>query len=211
MSSTPKPVTVDVYYDFLCPWAFRGSEWLRDVQNELGHDNLKINWRYFPLEQVNSEGGPDWKLWEQPDDYESRGLGMFRGALAAWNQDQGEKFDKFHQLMFQTRHGEFTVEGRRPDVREVAELAGLDMEQFDRDYADRSLMSRIGEDYEHARASVGVFGVPTLVFENNESAYIKMLPKPEKSEAVNVWNEIYQTIVHRPNVYEIKRPTPPTA
>ena len=31
MSSTHKPVTVDVYYDFLCPWAFRGSEWLRET------------------------------------------------------------------------------------------------------------------------------------------------------------------------------------
>lgn len=209
MTANGKPVSVDVYYDFLCPWAFRGAEWLRDVRDQLGHDNLKINWRYFPLEQVNSENGPEWKLWEQADDYDSRGLGMFRGALAARNQDQGEKFEKFHQIMFQTRHGEFTVNGERPSVRQIAEIAGLDMNRYDRDVADRSLLARIGEDYEYARANLGVFGVPTLVFENDESAYIKILPKPEKNEAVKVWDEVYQTIVGRPNIYEIKRPTSP--
>jgi predicted DsbA family dithiol-disulfide isomerase len=211
VSDVRKPVSIDVYYDFLCPWAFRGAEWLRDVQKQLGPDKLKINWRFFPLEQVNSDGGPDWKLWEQPDDYESRGLGMFKGALAAWNQDQGEKFERFHQLMYQTRHGEFTVDGERPDVRKVAEIAGLDMEKFDRDYADRSLLSRIGEDYNHARDTYGVFGVPTLVFENGEAAYLKILPKPSPEEAVAFWDEISNTIANRPSVYEIKRPTPPTA
>lgn len=211
MSEARKPVSIDVYFDFLCPWAFRGSEWLREVRSQLGDDNLKINWRYFPLEQVNSDQGPEWKLWEQPDDYESRGLGMFRGALAAWNQDQGEKFERFHQLVYQTRHGEFTVDGRRPEVREIAEIAGLDMEKFDRDLADRSLLSRIGDDYEHARNTYGVFGVPTIVFENNEAAYVKILPKPAPEDAVQLWDEISNTIANRPNVYEIKRPTPPTA
>jgi len=205
------PVSVDVYFDFLCPWAFRGSEFLRDVRDQLGQDKLRINWRYFPLEQVNSDNGPDWKLWEQDDDFESRGLGMFRAAVAAWNQDQGEKFEKFHQLIFQTRHGEFTVDGERPDLRQLAEIAGLDMAKYDRDIKDRTLLSRIGEDYEYARAELGVFGVPTLVFENNEAAYIKILPKPEPDEVLKVWDEVHQTIANRPNIYEIKRPTSPKA
>jgi predicted DsbA family dithiol-disulfide isomerase len=211
VSDSAKAVSVDVYFDFLCPWAYRGSEFLRDVRDQLGADKLKINWRYFPLEQVNSDAGPDWKLWEQNDDYESRGLGMFRANLAAWNQDQGEKFEKFHQLMFQTRHGDFTDNGERPEPRRVAELAGLDMEQFDRDVADRSLLGKIGEDYEYARSEIGVFGVPTLVFENNEAAYIKILPKPAADEVLTVWNELHQTIANRPNIYEIKRPTSPKA
>lgn len=211
MSVDRKPVSVDVYYDFLCPWAFRASEWLRQVRELLGPELLRINWRYFPLEQVNSDHGPDWKLWEQPDDFESRGLGMFRGAAAAWNQDQGEAFERFHQLVFQTRHGAYTVNGERPNVRQIAEIAGLDMGKYDRDVADRSLLGRIGEDYEFARSEFGIFGVPTLVFENGESAYIKLLPIPERDEAVQIWDEVYQTIVNRPNIHEIKRPTPPSS
>ena len=209
MSEGRAPVSVDVYFDFLCPWAFRGTEWLRDVRDQIGADKLKINWRYFPLEQVNSDQGPEWKLWEQDEDFESRGLEMFKGALAAWNQDQGDRFERYHQLQFQTRHGEFTVDGERPTPRKIAEIVGLDLARFDKDMTDRSLLSRLGEDYDHAKATVGVFGVPTLVFENNESAYIKILPKPAKEDAVKLWDEIYQTIVNRPAIYEIKRPTPP--
>jgi len=211
MASNGKPVTVDFYYDFLCPWAFRGSEWIREVQAQLGPVKLKVNWRYFPLEQVNSDQGPEWKLWEQPDDFVSRGMEMFRGALAAWNQDQGEKFDQFHQTVFRTRHGEHTIDGERPSVRQIAQSVGLDMETFDRDFADRTLLSRLGEDYEHARETLGVFGVPTLVFENDESAYVKMMPKPPADEVLEVWEDLHKTIAGRPYIYEVKRPTPPTA
>jgi predicted DsbA family dithiol-disulfide isomerase len=211
MTANGKPVEVDFYYDFLCPWAYRASEWIREVQQQLGPDKLKINWRFFPLEQVNSDQDPAWKVWEQPDDFPSRGMEMFRGALAAWNQDQGEKFERFHQLVFQTRHVDYTANGERPTIHQIAEEAGLDMEQFHRDFADRSLLSRIGEDYEHARERLGVFGVPTLVFENDESAYVKMLPKPPAEETLAVWEDLHRTIANRPYIFEVKRPTPPTA
>ena len=211
MTANGKPVAVDFYYDFLCPWAYRASEWIREVQQQLGPDKLKVNWRFFPLEQVNSDQDPAWKVWEQPDDFPSRGMEMFRGALAAWNQDQGEKFERFHQLVFQTRHGDYTVNGERPTIHQIAEEAGLDMEQFHRDFADRSLLSRIGEDYEHARERLGVFGVPTLVFENDESAYVKMLPKPPAEETLAVWEDLHRTIANRPYIFEVKRPTPPTS
>ena len=211
MAALPKPVSVDFYYDFLCPWAYRASEWIRDVQDQLGPDQIQINWRYFPLEQVNSDAGPDWKLWEQPENFSSRGLEMFRGALAAWQQDQDEKFEQFHQLVYRARHGEYTIDDKQPSVRQIAETVGFDMNRFDQDMTDRSLLARIGEDYEYARQQLGVFGVPTLVFENDEAAYIKLLPKPEANEAVQIWDEVSKTIVDRPNIYEIKRPTPPGA
>lgn len=211
MATAAEPVSVDFYYDFLCPWAYRASEWIREAREQLGKDQIKINWRFFPLEQVNSDHGPEWKLWEQPNGHESRGLEMFRGALAAWQQDQGEKFEQFHQLVFRTRHGEHTVEGVRPTVHQIAESLGFDMDRFHKDFEDRTLLSRIGEDYEHAREELGVFGVPTLVFDDDRAAYIKLLPKPELDEAVKVWEEVSTVIADRPLIREIKRPTPPTA
>jgi hypothetical protein len=56
---------------------------------------LTLNWRYFSLEQANNEQGPQWKIWEQPEDCPSRGLRAFWAAEAA--QRQGEAvFDRFH-------------------------------------------------------------------------------------------------------------------
>ncbi len=49
---------------------------------------LTINWKYFSLEQVNSQQEPEWKIWEQPEDYPSRGIHAFRAAEAARQQDK---------------------------------------------------------------------------------------------------------------------------
>ena len=85
------------------------------------------------------------------------------------------------------------------------------MERFHKDFADRSLLSRIGEDYEFAHEQLGVFGVPTLVFEGDQAAYIKLIQKPEQDEAVKVWDEVSTVIADRPLIREIKRPTPPSS
>ena len=199
---------IDVYYDYLCPWAYRGAEFLRDVREQLGSDALKINWRFFPLEQVNSKEGEDLKLWEQPDDYQSRSMEGFRASLAA--QQQGEElFDRFHQLWFRARHGDYRVNGRRPSVVDVAREAGLDVERFEKDLTDRSLLSKIGDDYQVGRKTLGVFGTPTIVFEGGEAAYLKLNPKPSGDEVIATWNDLVETVVDRPFIHEIKRPVPP--
>ncbi|MDP9472752.1 MAG: hypothetical protein M3Q71_19155, partial [Chloroflexota bacterium] len=64
------------------------------MREQLG-DRLQVNWRYFPLEQVNSAEGPEWKLWEQPDSHRSRGRVAFQAAIAARNQGD-EAFERFH-------------------------------------------------------------------------------------------------------------------
>lgn len=209
MTDDQQRYELDVYFDFVCPFAYQGSRWLREVRDQLGPARLKINWRYFPLEQVNSTGGEDWKYWEQADDYESRSMEGFRGALAA-RQQGDELFEAFHQQWFRARHGDLRINGKRPSVETVAESVGLDMERFRADAADRSLLAKIGEDYEHGRNVVGVFGVPTLVFSGGEAAYVKVRPKPPTEDALTVWQEVTAPVLNRPYLTEIKRPTPPT-
>ena len=208
MAEAADRLEIDVYFDYLCPWAYRGAEFLRDVREQVGDDTLKINWRFFPLEQVNSQEGEGWKLWEQPDDYQSRGLEGFRASVAARQQGE-ELFDRFHQLWFQARHGGFRLNGRRPSIVDVAREAGLNIERFEKDLADRSLLSKIGEDYELGRETYGVFGTPTIIFPGGEAAYLKLNPTPAGDEVVSTWNDLVETVVNRPFIHEIKRPVPP--
>ncbi len=141
------PLVVEVYYDYLCPYVYAGAFWARDVKTALG-DDIEFVWRSFPLEQVNSPEGPEWKLWEQPDDYVSRGLNAFRGAEAAKLQGP-DHFANFHFALLEARHVDDKNIGRKDVVIETAGKAGLDVDAFTKALDDRSLMANIGKDYEN--------------------------------------------------------------
>lgn len=198
------PIEFDIYYDYLCPNAHAVTVWIRQLQQQLG-DRLTVNWRYFPLEQANSKHDPDWKLWEQPADYQSPGLNAFHAAIAASNQGK-EAFERFHYALIDARHITGRNVSRRPTLRTLAEQAGLDLAQFDRDMEDRSLLQRLAVDYEAARHEHGIFGTPTLVFPSGEAVYLKMSPAPPAKDAVAVLDEILRIARRRPYITEIKRP-----
>lgn len=202
-----KPLVVEVYYDYLCPYVYAGALWTRDVKTALG-DEIEFIWRSFPLEQVNSGEGPEWKLWEQADDYVSRGLYAFRGAEAAKLQGP-DHFINYHFSILDARHVEDKNIGRKNVVIEAARTAGLDVDAFETALTDRALLANIGKDYEKAHCEYGVFGTPTFVFPGGEAAYMKMRPKAPDEDAVAVWNDFVATVVDRPYVHEIKRPYKP--
>lgn len=201
------PLVVEVYYDYVCPYVYAGALWVRDVKTALG-DEIEFVWRSFPLEQVNSAEGPEWKVWEQADNYVSRGFYALRGAEAAKLQGP-DHFINYHYSILEARHVEDQNIGRKNVVIDAARTAGLDMDAFERALADRSLLGNIGNDYETARAQHGVFGTPTFVFPGGEAAYMKMRPKAPEEDAVTVWNDFVATVVGRPYVHEIKRPYKP--
>jgi len=177
------------------------------VRRELG-DRLRVTWRYFPLEQVNSAEGPDWKLWEQPNSHRSRGRPAFQAAIAAKRQGN-DAFERFHLALLKARHEEGKDHGRRQVLLAVADQAGLDRERFEQDLADRTLLPLIGEDYVAGRTTLGVFGTPTFVFANGEASYLRLLPPPPPEETMAVFEEFVRIGRDRPYLLEVKRPPRP--
>ena len=194
----------DVYFDYGCPYVNGAAIWLRDVKRSLG-DRMDITWRFFPLEQINSANGPEWKLWEQPDGFRSKGLPAFRGALAA-RQQGADAFERYHYAMLGLRHDEGKDHGKRSTVLEAAKRGELDLDRFERDIADRSLLSEIGADYARGRDEHGAFGTPTIVFPDGTASYLRMLPSAPVDEAVDFFHEFVRTARLRPYLHEIKRP-----
>lgn len=178
------------------------------MRERLG-DRLKVRWRFFPLEQVNSVEGPEWQLWEQPDSHRSRGRPAFQAAIAARNQGAAA-FDRFHLALLCARHEQNQDHWKRNTLLAAAKEADLDLERFEREMTDRSQLATIGEDYTEARDVHGVFGTPTFVFPNGASGYIKMLPPAPSDEALPIFEEFVRTIRDRPYISEIKRPTKPS-
>ncbi|MDP9364785.1 MAG: DsbA family protein [Chloroflexota bacterium] len=178
------------------------------MREEIG-DQLRVNWRYFPLEQVNSDKGPDWKLWEQPDSHRSRGRPAFQAAIAARRQGD-EAFDRFHIALLLAKHEDGKDHGRRQTLLDVARSVDLDLERFERDLSDRSGLPLIGADYEEARDRYGVFGTPTFLFPNGEATYLKLKPVPPEAETMALFEDFVRAGRDRPYLLEVKRPQRPT-
>lgn len=201
-------VTVDVYFDFACPYVHSAAAWLREVNRQLGDDRIEVTWKFFPLEQVNAPADADMAIWDLPPDRRSRGRDSFHAAAAARRQGP-EAFERFHEALLKLKHEEGQDHGLRSTLNGAASQAHLDLTRFAADLEDRELLNEIEGDYVAGREGHGVFGTPTFVFPNGGSAYLQILPPPPPEEAVAVWFDFMRDVRDRPYLREIKRPRRP--
>ena len=182
--------------------------WLDRVSKAYG-GGLDVSWKSFQLEQVNSKEGPEWKVWEQPNADRARSLVAARAGIAASRQGR-DALNSFHLALLVARHG---GEGRislneEEPITEVAAKSGLDVGQLKEDMRDPSLLNEIARDHTEAVESHGVFGTPTFVFENGNSAYLKTFVPPEQ-DSVAFFEHFVALVSDRPYLGELKRPQPP--
>ena len=182
--------------------------WLDRVKKDYG-DALEISWKNFQLEQINSKEGPEWKVWEQPDEHERRSLVAAMAGEAAKRQG-ADAFGRFHLALLTARHG---GEGRLPlneeePIVRIAEKAGLDADRFRQDLRDRSLIDIIARDHTEAAETHGVFGTPTFVFETGNAAYLKTFIPPEE-DSVAFFEHFVSLTSDMSFIGELKRPQPP--
>ncbi len=181
--------------------------WLDRVKQVYG-ENLDITWKNFSLEQVNSKEGPEWKVWEQGEATERRSLLSQMAAEAARRQGP-ELYEKFHLALLTARHGgdgRIALNEEEPLV-ELAKEVGLDVGRFQEDLKDRDLAAIIGRDHSSAEEE-GIFGTPTFLFGEGNSAYLKTFIPPE-NDSVAAFEHFIAVMGHRSYIGEIKRPQPP--
>ncbi len=182
--------------------------WLQSVKEEIG-SRLTIKWRYFSLEQVNSQKGPQWKIWEQPEGYPSRGLRAFWAAEAACQQGE-VAFDSFHIALLKARHEQRRDIADTNALIEVAESVGLEMTRFQKDLSDRQLLAKLAKDHTFAVETLGIFGTPTLVFPERQAIFLKMSQPPSPEESLPTFIELRPLVEGRQYIQEIKRPQRPS-
>ena len=168
---------------------------------------LTINWRYFSLEQANSQQGPQWKIWEQPEDYPSRGLRAFWAAEAARRQGEAA-FSSFHIALLRARHEQRQDIADMNTLIQVAESVNLKMTRFQKDLSNRQLLAKLAKDHTFAVETLGVFGTPTLVFPGRQAIFLKMSP-PSPEECLAIFTELRHLAERRRYIQEIKRPQRP--
>ena len=182
--------------------------WLDRVRQAYG-DRLDITWKHFSLEQVNSEKGPEWKVWEQSDVATANSL-LSQIALEAAKCQGAVAFDRYHLALLIARHGGDgrIALNRMEPLLDVAREAGLDAARLREDMDDTALAEKVGRDHVEAAAEHGVFGTPTFVFESGNAAYLKTFIPPE-GDAVEFFEHFVAMTAHSSYFGEIKRPQPP--
>lgn len=199
------PEVVTVYYDYVCPFAWRGAELAEQVASAL---ELTFVWRHFSLYQNNYQGTDGWQLWNQKlsfDDHSGdKGLLPFMASCAARRQGP-EKHACFRLEAMRARHRDhkpFTL----PMLLEVAERVGLDMSRFESDLSNPECRTVLAHEHHHA-VSQNVFGTPTFSFADGHTAYFRLKELPRDPDEAAELFTCYRRLLERyPYVETIKRP-----
>ena len=203
----PMPETVVAYFDYLCPFAWRGAEVARMVESELG---LRFEWRHFSVFQADHGDANGQQLWnagiDDTDPMGNWGLQPFLASCAARRQGP-EAFDRFRLDLLRARH----VEGRpltRRTHSAVAEAAGLHLARFETDLADPELRTCLAQEH-HQAARRDVFGTPTFALANGHLAYFRVRELPvDEEEAVRLFLAFRGLLEDFPYLETVRRPRP---
>ena len=190
---------VTAYIDFLCPWAYRGSLWLAEVEKA---GRIQVSWRFFSLSQNHQarEGQPGAPVWETKAS--AAGLPAFLAATAARLQGS-EAANRFREGLQRARHEDHQPVDATRTHRQVAERAGLDLGRWEKDLAAADFATLALEHAEAVRK--GVFGVPTLSWPEGRSYYLKLSELIATERAVSLYDAI-ETVQRFEEVVEIKTP-----
>ncbi|GMA15483.1 disulfide bond formation protein DsbA (plasmid) [Deinococcus metallilatus] len=209
--TAPSPAPTDVYFDFLCPFAWRGLELADVLRRERGQ---AFRLRHFSLAQGNHPENPDrkapaWWLHEQAGDgstpAQQASLRAFLAAQAAARQGE-EAAWAFTLALFRLRH-ERKAELDEAAIRAAAQEAGLDLARFEADLADEAgLREALAADLRDA-AALGVFGTPTFVLPDGNAAYLRFSALVREAEAAQALWELYREVLASgAGIETIKRP-----
>lgn len=201
------PEVVTVYYDYVCPFAWRGAELAQQVAPVL---DLEFVWRHFSLYQNNYAGSNGWQLWNDKlsfdDEGGDKGLLPFMASCAARRQGP-EKHAHFRLEAMRARHRDhqpFTLK----TLREVAQRVGLEMARFESDLSNPECRTVLAHEH-HFAVSQNIFGTPTFSFEGGHTAYFRLKEVPcDRDEAVELFSCYRRMLECYPYVETIKRPRP---
>ena len=199
-----KELNLTVYSDYLWPFAYRVAVWLRSLEEEYRYP-AKIIWKSFSLDQINNKVGPSFKVWED-DSYPAKGWKALEAAKCASAQGN-EAFRNYHYALFEARHVHRQDIADQEVLGQLAQKALPDEARFRTDLVNRTYRSTAAGEHLEAVERFGVFGTPTLIFEDKEAGYLKLKEIPEnREERIQLLEVLKEVIYKRPYIQEIKRP-----
>jgi predicted DsbA family dithiol-disulfide isomerase len=202
---------IRVYFDFLCPYAWRGVELLSDLR-------VPFEPLHYSLVQGNHaenaglpRAAPAWRLIEQPleegSEFQRGSLMAFLASHAAAKQDKALHL-AFILALFRARHRDGKMLNQET-ILEAAREAELDLAQFESDLGNEAVRrAELARDLTLA-GELGVFGTPTVQMEDGRAAYFRFAELPESTSAkLEAWNLFQSVLLNSATIETIKRAKP---
>ena len=185
--------TLTFYFDPLCPWAWRTSKWIREVQKVRP---LDVEWKFFSLAKANGR--------------DPAGNVPLRTEALVRRQGGNEAVDRLYEALGKTLH-ESNANTREAGAYERLTEQALEDAGFDRGLMRQALDDASTEEQvmvEHAEAQekYQAFGVPWLVLGGQEIGFYGpvITDVPEGQVASELWDHM-AWVLKQPYLYEIKR------
>jgi 2-hydroxychromene-2-carboxylate isomerase len=197
-SGEAAPNSVDFYFDPMCPWAYQGSIWMREVRDRLG---IAVNWRFFSLEEINRVEGKK-HPWERPWSY---GWGQMRvGALL---RRQGmDQVDAWYAAVGKAFHEDAVRTHDQDEHRRILGDLGHPPDLLDAALDDPTTSDEVKNDHDFVTGKYGAFGVPVLVLPDDRAVFGPVVvPAPTGAEAERLW-ELVLSYLTFPTLFELKSP-----
>jgi 2-hydroxychromene-2-carboxylate isomerase len=193
-----RPASIEFFFDLMCPWAYQGSVWIRDVRERTG---LDIRWRFFSLEEINLVAGKK-HPWERPWSF---GWGQMRVAALLRRRSQAE-VDRWYEVFGRAFH-EDGVRTFDPRIhRQLLDEHGFGAEVLDEAISDPTTTDEVRADHDFIVGTHGGFGVPILLFPDGRSIFGPVVvPAPRGEDAERLW-DVTLAFNDVPRLYEMRHP-----
>jgi predicted DsbA family dithiol-disulfide isomerase len=202
---------ITVYFDFLCPYAWRGIELLHALEIEFEPVHYSLIQGNHPDNAGLPRAAPAWKISQQPlgegSVNQSQSAEAFVASHAAAQQGSTVR-QRFILELLRLHHPSDTVMTAELALT-AAKNAGLDLERFESDRSDLpARMADLARDTARA-GEAGVFATPTVQLEDGNIAYFRFAKLPESKAAKEQLWALYQTVLqNEARIETIKRAKP---
>lgn len=184
------------YFDPLCPFTWRASRWIREVQAQ---QPLEVEWKFFSL-ALNNGGGDDT-------------VGPLRALALARREGGNEAVNNVYKALGGLTHDK----GLKPWEGNVLEeafpealsQAGLSPDLYARAQQDPATLADVKNEFEEAKTRYKAYGSPWLVRTGQDFGFngpIMSLSDegPTGQNALDLWTH-FSWLINQPYLYEVKR------
>lgn len=198
------PERLSVFFDYLCPYAWRGAELCELLEGKL---ELEVHWHHFSVEENRPGRGGQHQLWNarvDPEDASGgRGLLPFLASCAA--RRQGAAAYRGFRLAALRAHHQQGLPYTRAVLFGVAEAVGLHLPSFERDFDNPERRTMLANEH-HQALLLNVRRSPTFRFASGQMAQLRLGSVPTSPDAaVGLFRACRDLLEHHPDLEGLER------